>query len=106
MVISGTRAVIVTVAASSPTPSFGVLSVSGVRLALTSTVLVNVPGTSTLAVNDRVVLPTGNVPTVHVPALYVPVAGLLEISVKPAGNCSLTATPVAVLGPALFRVIV
>jgi hypothetical protein len=103
---SGTCAFRLTLAASSPLPSPGVLSGSGVLEAETWAVLVKAPGTSTLAVNDNVVLPTGSVPTVQTPALNPPVAGLLEISVKPAGSCSATTTPVASLGPALVKVMV
>ena len=106
MLKSGTWAFRLTLAASSPMPSFGVLSGSGVLEADTWAVLVKTPGTSTRAVSDNVVLPTGSVPTVQFPALNVPVVGVLEIRVKPAGSCSETVTPVASLGPALVRVIV
>ena len=98
---SGARVFKLTLAKSSPCPSFGVLSESGVVAALTSALFVFAPAVVTLALISSVVLPIGNVPTVQTPVLWLYVLWLLETNNNPAGNGSLTVTPMALLGPAL-----
>jgi hypothetical protein len=108
MVKSGEVGVKVALENSSPCPSLGVLSGSGVPLALTCAALVIAVLEVTVPTKSSVNVPTGTVGMIQSPVLevYVPRLGLLETKLKPAGSLSLTVTFCAALGPALVRVIV
>jgi hypothetical protein len=90
---------------SSPLPSFGVLSGSGVLEAVTCAVFVISLLEVTVATSSRVCVPTGTVARTQSPLLevYVPLDGLLETNVKPVGSLSLMVTFCAALGPAFVK---
>ena len=100
---SGAVAFNPTLALSSPMPSFGVLSGSGVLEAVTCAVLVIAFAFVILAVIVNVCVPTGTLEIVQLPVTesYVPTLGLLEMNVNPAGSGSLRVTFCAALGPVL-----
>jgi hypothetical protein len=105
---SGASAPSVTLERSSPVPSFGLESGSGVSDFVTSVVFVIEPVANTFAVMLSVCVPVVTLESVQMPveASYEPRLGLLETNCRPLGNGSLTSTFSASLGPALVRVIV
>lgn len=103
---SGTRVVMLTLAASSPVPSPGVESGSVTLEAVTSALLRIVPAAPTCALIVRVTPATARLPTVQTPVLesYVPWLGVADKNVRPLGSKSLTVTSVVLVGPALVKV--